>query len=117
VSSLIAFCGIDCGECKAFVATQNEDAEMKRVVAEEWSKLYGHQMKPEDINCVSCVVVDGRHVGYCAICEIRTCGAKKKVQNCAYCIEYKCGKLEKIHTRSPKAKDRLEQVRKQTKKK
>jgi hypothetical protein len=116
-TSLIAFCGIDCGECKALIATRKNDAEMKKAVAQEWSKSLGVQLKPEDINCVGCVVVDGPHVGYCAICEIRTCGMQKKVQNCAYCSEYKCGKLEQIHNRSTKAKDRLEQIRNQNMKK
>lgn len=51
-NSLGAFCGIDCGECKAFIATQKDDAEMKKAVAEECSKYFGHQMKPADINCV-----------------------------------------------------------------
>lgn len=113
LKSLVAFCGIECGECKAFVATKNNDADMKRAVAEEWSKYFGVQFKPEDMNCVGCVVFDGPHVGYCANCEIRKCGAWKKVQNCAYCSEYGCGKLKVVLDRSPKAKDRLEQARNQ----
>jgi hypothetical protein len=50
--SLIGFCGIDCGECKAFVATKDNDVAMKKLIAEEWSKSYGHEVKPENINCV-----------------------------------------------------------------
>lgn len=117
MSSLIAFFGIDCGECKALIATQNGDAKMKKAIAEEWSKEFGHQLKPEDINCIGCVVVNGLHIGYCNICEIRKCGAQKKVQNCAYCIEYNCGKLEKFHENASKAKDQLEQIRKRIQKK
>jgi len=116
VSSLIAFCGIDCGECKAYIATKNNDAEMKKAIAEEWSKSFGHQMKPEDINCVSCLVTEGPHIGYCAVCEIRACGTQKKVENCAYCVEYACGKLDTIHSRSSVAKENLEKIHKQTKK-
>jgi hypothetical protein len=63
------------------------------------------------------VVVDGPHIGYCAVCEIRNCGVQKKVENCAYCIEYGCGKLETVHSRSSEAKDTLEQIRKQIKEK
>ncbi len=117
MSSMIAFCGIDCSECKALIATQKNDAKMKKTIAEEWSKEFGHQIKPEDINCVGCLVPDGPHINYCNICEIRKCGAQKKIQNCAYCIEYTCVTLEKFHENAPKAKDRLEQIRKKTKKK
>jgi hypothetical protein len=117
MSSMVAFCGIDCSECKALIATQKNDAKMKKAIAEEWSKQFGHQIKPEDINCAGCVVLDGPHINYCNICEIRNCATKKKVQNCAYCIEYACGKLAKFHENAPKAKDQLEQIRKKTKKK
>ena len=114
MSGTIAFCGIDCGECKALIATQKNDAKLKKQVAGEWSKAFGHQMKPEDINCVGCLVLDGPHINYCNICEIRTCGTKKKVQNCAYCVEYKCEKLGKFHENAPEAKDRLEQIHRKT---
>ncbi len=117
MSSMVAFCGIDCGECKALIATQKGDAKMKKEVAEEWSKEFGHQIKPEDINCVGCLVLEGPHINYCSVCEIRNCGTKKKAQNCAYCVEYRCEKLVKFHENAPKAKDRLKHVRNKTKKK
>ncbi len=117
MKSMIAFCGIECGECKALIATQKNDPEMRKAIATEWSKEFGHEIKPEDINCVGCLILDGPHINYCNICEIRKCGTQKNVQNCAYCIEYKCGKLEKFHENAPKAKDRLDQIRKTTRKK
>ena len=117
MGSMAAFCGIDCGECKALIATRNNDAKMKKAIAEEWTKEFGHQIKPEDINCVGCLVLDGSHISYCSVCEIRNCGTRKKVQNCAYCVEYKCEKLTKFHENAPKAKEQLEQIHRQTKKK
>jgi hypothetical protein len=114
VRSMIAFCGIDCGECKALIATQKNDPEMRKTIAAEWSKEFGHQVKPEDINCVGCVITDGPHISYCSVCEIRACGSKKNVENCAFCIEYGCEKLAKFHERAPKAKARLEETRKKT---
>jgi hypothetical protein len=117
VKSMIAFCGLDCGECKALIATQDNDREMKKALAEEWSREFGHAIKPEDINCVGCVVLDGPHINYCNICEIRSCGTQKKIQNCAYCVEYKCEKLERFHENAAKARDNLEEVRKEAEKK
>jgi hypothetical protein len=109
--SLLGFCGLDCGECKTFIATQNGSAEMKRAVAAEWSKMSNQLVKPDDVNCVGCVVVDGPLYGACAVCKVRTCGLQKKVPTCSYCAEYPCGKLGRIHTYSPKAKVRLDQQR------
>jgi hypothetical protein len=114
MSSMIAFCGIDCDECKALIATQKNDAKMKKAIAEEWSKEFQHQIKPEDINCVGCVVLHGPHINYCDVCEIRNCGTRKKVQNCAYCVDYKCEKLEKFHEHALEAKGRLEKIRRYT---
>jgi hypothetical protein len=81
---------------------------MRRAVAAEWSKLSGRQLKAEDMTCVGCVVAEGPHYGACAMCQIRTCGLLKKVETCGFCSEYPCGKLERIHAYSPKAKERLE---------
>jgi hypothetical protein len=116
MNSMTAFCGIDCGECKALIATKKNDMKMKREIAEEWGKEFGHQMKPEDINCVGCAVAVGPHINYCSICEIRKCGVEKKVENCAYCVEYKCEKLAKFHEQAPKAKGQLDGIRAKIKK-
>ncbi len=109
---MIAFCGIDCGECKALIATQKNDDVMRKTVAEEWSKAFGHEIDPSNINCVGCLKRDGPHIDYCNVCEIRKCGVEKEAENCAHCISYKCDKLAKFHEQAPKAKDKLEEIRK-----
>ncbi|MEM2997376.1 MAG: DUF3795 domain-containing protein [Thermoproteota archaeon] len=48
---------------------------------------------------------------YCRICEIRKCGQSRKVQNCAYCEEYSCGRLEEFFKMAPNARKNLEEVR------
>ncbi len=113
----IAFCGINCGECKALTATQKDDDTMRREIAEEWTKAFGHEIQPEEINCDGCMIREGKHINYCNVCEIRKCGLEKAVENCAYCIDYKCDKLAKFHEQAPKAKDRLEEIKRQMNKK
>jgi hypothetical protein len=114
---MIAFCGINCSECKALIATQKDDDTMRREIAEEWSKAFGHEIKPGEINCEGCLIRDGRHINYCNTCEIRKCGLEKNVENCAYCIDYKCDNLAKFHEQASKAKNGLEEIRKQMHKK
>jgi hypothetical protein len=110
----IALCGINCAECKAFIATQKDDDSLRRETAAEWSKQFGHEVKPEEINCNGCPNLDGRHIDYCSnICEIRKCGIAKKVVNCAYCLDYKCDKLATFHENAPNAKSKLEEIRNQ----
>ena len=110
---MVAFCGIVCTDCKAFIATREDDDAKRRDVAEAWSKAFAKEIKPEEINCDGCLTRDGRHIGYCSICEIRKCGMEKGVKNCAYCIDYKCEKLIKFFEQAPEAKKTLEEIRRQ----
>lgn len=49
-----------------------------------------------------------RIIGYCRICETRKCWQSRKVQNCAYCEEYPCEKLEEFFKTVPNARKNLE---------
>ncbi len=116
MEKMIAFCGITCTNCGAFIATQKNDDEKRREVAEAWSKAFGHEIKPEEINCDGCLTKDGRHINYCSVCEIRRCGTEKEVENCAHCIDYACEKLTKFFEQASEAKETLEEIRQQLRK-
>jgi hypothetical protein len=109
---MVAYCGIVCTECPAFIATQNNDDAKRKETAELWSKKYNYDFKPEDINCDGCLVKTGRIIGYGAVCEIRKCGQAKGVENCAYCADYACEKLEKFFEMVPQNKTTLDEIRK-----
>ena len=113
MKKMVAFCGITCTDCKAFIATQENDDAKRKDIAETWSKAFGREIKPDEINCDGCLNIDGRHIGYCDICEIRKCGMEKDVKNCAYCVDYKCQKLDKFHEQAPEAKKILDGIRQQ----
>ena len=111
MEKMISFCGIVCSECPGFLATQKDDDEEKRKVAELWSKQYNTEIKPEDVNCDGCLSESGRLIGHCKVCEIRKCGQDKMLKNCAYCDEYACEKLNKFFEMAPEAKTNLEDIR------
>jgi len=113
--NVIAFCGIDCSKCPALIAHQNNDHKLREKTAPEWSKMFDHNFKPEEIDCVGCTVSEGVHIGYCAMCEIRKCGVGKKVETCAHCDEYICAKLEGWFKNVPDAKKTLDEIRKNRK--
>jgi hypothetical protein len=117
MSKIIAYCGIVCTDCEAFAATQKNDNAKRKELAAAWSKEFGHEVKPEEINCDGCLSFDGRHINYCNVCEIRKCGMEKDVENCAYCIDFKCEKLEKFHEQAQKAKENLEEIHEELSKK
>ena len=109
---LIGVCGIVCSECGAYLATKKDDEALRKKTAKEWSKMFGAKVKPSDIVCVGCTATKGKHFHYCAECELRACGHKKKAKNCAHCNLYACEKLEGFFKMAPHAKKTLDAERK-----
>jgi hypothetical protein len=108
----IAYCGLVCSECGAFIATQKNDDKARQEMAAEWTKKYNHPFNAEDINCVGCSTATGKHIGHWGMCEVHKCGAEKGVINCAYCNDYACEKLEGYFKFAPVMKANLEEIRK-----
>jgi len=93
----IGCCGLDCEKCDAFIATKNNDDELREKTAKLWTELNGVEIKKEDINCEGCRF-DGKKTFFCSnLCEIRKCALGKSFDTCAKCKEYeKCDKLKAI---------------------
>ena len=111
MEKMMSYCGLICTDCPAFIATQKNDNEARKKVAEEWSK-HDAALKPEDINCDGCLADTETVFKFCNICEVRKCGKSKGVVNCAYCDDYACDKLAEIFKMAPEAKTRLDELRK-----
>ncbi|MEO0185387.1 MAG: DUF3795 domain-containing protein [candidate division WOR-3 bacterium] len=112
MENLIAYCGLDCASCPAYIAKKNNDDALRKKTAQEWSKMFNVELKPEEINCDGCTIV-GKHIGYCeTMCEMRKCAMQKKIVNCAYCEEYPCEKLNAFFDQVPEAKQRLDEIAK-----
>lgn len=113
MEKIIGYCGIICSDCPVLIATRkNDDAERKRV-AEIFTRQYGKEYKPEDINCDGCLRDSSRVFSYCNVCEIRKCGKEKNVVNCASCAGYPCERLSKLFAEYSKAKETLDEVRRE----
>jgi hypothetical protein len=111
MEEMIAYCGIVCTECPAYVATQNDDQEALKLTAERWSKEYQSEMKPEDIICDGCLPGHTRYCSHCAECEIRACGIARGIVNCAHCDDYGCERLAGFFEFATEAKTKLEEIR------
>uniref|UniRef100_A0A7V1EHH9 DUF3795 domain-containing protein n=1 Tax=candidate division WOR-3 bacterium TaxID=2052148 RepID=A0A7V1EHH9_UNCW3 len=112
MEKLIAYCGLDCVVCPAYIARKNNDDELRKKTAQEWSKMFNVVLKPEEINCDGCSVT-GKHITYCEnFCEMRKCAIEKKVINCAYCKDYACENLTAFLNQVPEAKQRLDEIAK-----
>lgn len=112
MDKMIAFCGITCTECPAFLATQKDNDNERMKVAELWSKEFNAEIKPDDINCDGCLSENGRLFSHCNVCKIRKCGQERHVENCACCNDYACENLNKFFETVPDARLTLEEIRK-----
>jgi hypothetical protein len=52
--ALIAACGGYCGGCTDYSAYINNDKKLKRKLAQEFSKQFNMDIKPEDVGCLGC---------------------------------------------------------------
>jgi len=92
MNKIVAVCGLICDDCIAFIATQKNDDKLRENVVKEWSFL---PLRLEDVNCDGCIAGKRLHK-FCRECEVRKCGFHRSIENCAYCDEFPCGKLEKL---------------------
>ncbi len=110
---MIAMCGLDCSECKGYLATQaNDEAEKERIAAEWRQAFNAPDITAASVTCDGCLAFDGRQGGYCSQCEIRACGVSRGYANCAHCPEFDtCTKLSTFLTQAPPARATLESIR------
>lgn len=93
----IAYCGLDCEKCDAYLATKNNDQALRERTARLWAELNNAPILPEHINCEGCRA-DGVKTVYCeSHCAVRRCAVGKGVATCGDCSEVKtCEKIAPI---------------------
>jgi hypothetical protein len=93
----IAFCGVACGDCPAYIATQAGDPAALEQVLVEWRAYFkAPHLVVADIVCDGCQTRGGRLNGYCQHCAIRPCALERSLSSCALCDEYACAQLERF---------------------
>lgn len=111
MEKIVAYCGLTCSECRAYVATKNNDEEALKKVAEEWSAEFNASLTADDCRCNGCVAAERPWMSHCDECKIRACGMERKVANCAHCEHYGCEKLTEFFGFVPAAKETLDAIR------
>jgi hypothetical protein len=112
MEQMIAYCGLMCSDCEAYIATQaNDQAALEEVAAQWRCKYSAPSITVEGVNCDGCLETEGRKCGYCRECEIRACAMQQKVINCAHCDRYTCHKLGEFFGFVPSARTTLDGIR------
>ena len=94
----LACCGDDCNYCPRYTGTINNDEEALRRTAEIWYRIGWRDkiLSPDEIKCYGCLSDKNCVYG------IKECCERKKINNCGYCSEMPCERLEKAIKRVKK---------------
>jgi hypothetical protein len=112
MDKIIAYCGLVCTDCDAYIATQANDlAALEQMVARAREQFKNPDLTIESATCDGCLGSGGRKCGYCFECQVRACGMERGVVNCAYCDDYGCEKLEGFFAMAPHARTSLDGIR------
>ncbi|MDY7079351.1 MAG: DUF3795 domain-containing protein [Chloroflexota bacterium] len=112
MDKIIAYCGLVCSDCEAYIATQANDLAALEQMATRAREEFGMpDATAESARCDGCLDETTYKCGYCAVCEIRVCGIERGVINCAYCTDYACEKLDGFHARATGARATLDEIR------
>ena len=108
--NMIAYCGLDCEKCDAYIATINIDQALREQTAKVWAELNNAPILPEHINCQGCRV-EGIKTVFCdSLCGIRQCALKKGVTTCGDCLDMeKCQTVGVIISNNPQSLKNLKE--------
>lgn len=108
--STIAFCGLDCGSCPAFLARKYDDQSIREKTAKEWTEK-GFEIFPQEINCDGCNIREGVVIDFCRQCKVRSCAMERDVESCAECEDFICQDLDSLYGLiGVEPKEKLQQI-------
>ena len=112
MGQLIAYCGLDCSTCEAYIHTQENNTSALEQLLEKWRVEFNlPNMEMKDLICDGCSS-DERMGGYCAVCVTRACARQRQLNTCAECPDYLCEQLANFIQNTPAAKANLDALRK-----
>jgi hypothetical protein len=114
MGQILAYCGLDCGECEAYIATQNNDRAGLEATAKKWAEQFGAKTISADMCiCDGCSTGKRTSTAHAVTCGIRVCASSRGVVTCAHCADYGCATLQQFFAFAPVLKDKLEAIRKE----
>lgn len=100
----IAYCGLDCEQCAAYLATRNDDQALRERTAKLWAELNHAPILPEHINCQGCRAAGVKTVFCDSLCAIRKCARNRGVATCGDCPELDgCQTVGAVISHNPEA--------------
>lgn len=112
MAQMIAYCGLICTDCEAYIATQANDlAALERMAARAREEFNMPDATVETAMCDGCLTDSHRLCGYCNQCQVRACALDRGLVNCAHCDDYGCEQLQAFWQMAPEARTNLDGIR------
>ena len=89
MEEILAICGYRCDLCPLYAKNIGSEEDKERL-SQDYSRIFGFDITPEDVECVGCKN-EGHHPD--SGCPVRPCALAKGVENCAHCGDFMCDKL------------------------
>jgi len=89
---IISRCGYRCDLCLAYAPNVEHHPENKQKLSDGWFNYFGFRIPPESILCQGCMEVNPKLIDQ--NCPVRPCVIEKGIDNCSYCKDYGCEKLQ-----------------------
>ena len=97
--AMVAYCCLECDKCEVYIATKNNDDELRAKVAKQW------KMDMEKLYCDGC-----KSENALFNCDAKKCAIARDLPTCAHCDDFPtCDK--EIWTKWPELKKKAEEMR------
>ncbi len=92
--NLMAACGLYCGACGLYIATRDENEELKTFIIDSFKSLYGTEYEGRE--CLGCMQPGSpkKIYGHCKECAIRDCVKLNGNYSCHQCEDWPCNMIE-----------------------
>ena len=88
MKELLCYCGHDCASCLTYLATINNNEELRKQSQSFYKTEFGIDISLENIHCLG-----GRSEDVfclCKECPFVKCCKEHEVETCSNCLEYPC---------------------------
>lgn len=97
--AMVAYCCLECDKCDVYIATKNNDGELRAKVAKQW------KMDAEKLYCDGC-----KSENVLFNCDAKKCAIARGPPTCAHCDDFpSCDK--EIWIKWPELKQKAEEMR------
>jgi len=81
----LAYCCLNCYECELFIATRDNNEQLKAKVVQKWNIKKDENFNLQDFGCLGCN--SEKLAFFCTNCPVKKCAIQKGFQLCAQCDE------------------------------